>query len=122
MTQRIYLAGPMTGLPNLNFPAFHAEAARLRTLGYDVISPAELPHAANNLVFETPEEYFAHWQKCMRLDLLEMLTCDSVAMLDGWTASRGASLEHRVALDLGLNPRLASFFVERPVAGEGGAK
>ncbi|TGA83618.1 DUF4406 domain-containing protein, partial [Pseudomonas aeruginosa] len=30
MIQRIYLAGPMTGLPEHNFPTFHAEAARLR--------------------------------------------------------------------------------------------
>ncbi|RCI66099.1 DUF4406 domain-containing protein, partial [Pseudomonas aeruginosa] len=29
MIKRIYLAGPMTGLPEHNFPAFHAEAARL---------------------------------------------------------------------------------------------
>lgn len=41
MTQRIYLAGPMTGLPEHNFPAFHAEAARLRGLGYHVENPAE---------------------------------------------------------------------------------
>lgn len=41
MTQRIYLAGPMTGLPEHNFPAFHAEAARLRGLGYQVENPAE---------------------------------------------------------------------------------
>ncbi|MBF3131496.1 DUF4406 domain-containing protein, partial [Pseudomonas aeruginosa] len=41
MIQRIYLAGPMTGLPEHNFPAFHAEAARLRSLGYQVENPAE---------------------------------------------------------------------------------
>nr|WP_301338073.1 DUF4406 domain-containing protein [Pseudomonas aeruginosa] len=36
VTQRIYLAGPMTGLPEHNFPAFHAEAARLRHLGCEI--------------------------------------------------------------------------------------
>lgn len=30
---KIYIAGPMTGLPDLNFPAFHNEARRLRMQG-----------------------------------------------------------------------------------------
>lgn len=29
---RLYVAGPMTGYQDLNFPAFHAETARLREL------------------------------------------------------------------------------------------
>lgn len=37
-----YLAGPMTGLPDLNFPTFHARAAELRALGHEVVNPAEL--------------------------------------------------------------------------------
>lgn len=41
MIKRIYLAGPMTGLPEFNYPAFHAEAARLRGLGYQVENPAD---------------------------------------------------------------------------------
>jgi hypothetical protein len=44
-----------------------------------------------------------------------LLTCDSVALLEGWTASRGARLEQHVALELGMAPRLASFFVRPPV-------
>lgn len=38
--KRLYLSGPMTGKPALNFPAFHAEAARLLALGYEVVNPA----------------------------------------------------------------------------------
>ena len=34
--QRVYVAGPMTGLPDFNYPAFNAEAQRLRGLGYQV--------------------------------------------------------------------------------------
>ena len=38
---RIYLAGPMRGIENFNFPAFHSAAAKLRIAGFDVFNPAE---------------------------------------------------------------------------------
>ena len=63
MRKRIYLAGPMTGLPQLNFPAFHAAAAHLRTYGYTVINPAEI----------NPDHSMS-WEACMRKDIAELVT------------------------------------------------
>jgi hypothetical protein len=40
--KKIYLSGPMTGLPDLNFPAFNAAASALRAKGLNVINPAEI--------------------------------------------------------------------------------
>lgn len=88
---RLYLAGPMTGLPELNFPAFHAEAARLRAMGHDVVNPAEV----------NPDPGAA-WADCMRADIRELCTCDGVALLPGWEKSRGATLEHHIAVALGM--------------------
>jgi nucleoside 2-deoxyribosyltransferase len=115
MIKRLYLAGPMSGIPQLNFPRFHEEAARLRALGYEVVNPAELNNEDPNAVFSSKAEKEDHWRKCMRVDIKHLLTCDSVALLEGWTASRGARLEQHVALELGMAPRLASFFVRPPV-------
>lgn len=88
---KLYLAGPMTGYPELNFPAFHTEALRLRGLGYQVVNPAELNCDIN-----------AGWLECMRKDIAELVLCDGVALLDGWESSEGATLERDIAHRLGL--------------------
>lgn len=89
--KRIYISGPMTGMPEHNFPAFNAEAARLRALGYDVVNPAELN--------PEPEKT---WHDCLRTDLMELLTCDAIALLAGWQKSAGAHLEIHVAHRVGI--------------------
>jgi hypothetical protein len=98
---KLYLAGPMTGYKGLNFAAFHAEAARLRALGHEVINPAEINPGPSTACAD-----------CMRAGIKLLVTCDSVALLDGWTASRRARLEHHIAMELGMQPRLAAFFVD----------
>lgn len=102
---RLYLAGPMTGIPELNFPLFNAEAARLRALGYEVINPAEINGGADELVAcsaMTPEQLAAHWIKCMRADVKVLVDCDGIALLPGWERSRGARVEQALAEGLGL--------------------
>ena len=86
---RIYIAGPMTGLPDLNYPAFNAEAARLRAMGHHVENPAENPKCDS-------------WQGYMRLSVAQLVTCDAVALLPGWENSDGAKLEVYIARRLGL--------------------
>ena len=98
--KRIYLAGPMTGMPEFNYPAFHAEAARLRQLGYHVENPAEI----------NPEG--GSWSDCMRRDIPQLLTCDSLALLPGWDKSKGARLEYHVATELGMQVHTASQITE----------
>lgn len=88
----IYLSGPMTGLPGLNFPAFHEAAARLRACGYQVVSPAEIEI-----------EPGADWQACMRRCVQALCDCTGVALLPCWQKSSGAHLEVHLAHRLGLD-------------------
>jgi hypothetical protein len=99
--RRIYLSGPMTGLPGLNFPAFNREARRLRALGFEVVNPAEI----------NPDSAMS-WQECMRADIRALCDCDTIALLPGWGKSSGAHLELHVAHRLGLHVVVAAELVE----------
>lgn len=91
--QRVYIAGPMSGFEDSNFQEFEAVASRWRASGYDVVSPAELDDGDTT----------RPWTYYMRRDLGMLLDCDMVAVLNGWSGSRGARLEVLVASLLGLN-------------------
>jgi len=90
--RRIYISGPMTGMPGYNFPAFDAAAHRLRRDGWEVVNPAENFGGSTNL----PREAY------MRVDVAQMTTCLAVAMLPGWRDSRGARMEYLLARELGM--------------------
>lgn len=94
--RRLYVAGPMTGLPEFNFPAFYGAEKTLIDAGFEVANPAR--HGAGS-----PG---ATWADYMRRDITDLLTCDGVAVLTGWGESRGAALEVHIArsLDLPVRP------------------
>lgn len=84
---KIYVSGPMSGLPNNNVPAFNAAAKKLRAKGFRVVNPAALDDG----------EPCKTWEECLRRDLRELTKCTDIATLPGWTKSRGALLELHVA-------------------------
>lgn len=89
--RRIYIAGPMTGLPEYNFPLFNAVAANLRAAGWHVENPAEHGHIAD-----------AGWDDYLRWDISRIATCGSLWLLPGWSNSKGATLEVHIAKTLGM--------------------
>ena len=95
--RKVHIAGPKTGLPDMNRPAFSAAADYLEGLGAKVMNPAILPDA------------WEHHQY-MRIAIPMMMECEVVAFLPGWLDSKGARVEFtrsrafalvQVALDLG---------------------
>ena len=81
----------MSGLPEFNFPAFNEKAAKLRAMGVDVINPAEFG-----------EELGLEWHQYLRKDIRALMDCDAIHMLPGWSHSKGARLEHHIAMELGF--------------------
>lgn len=88
---RIYVAGPMTGLPELNFQAFNTAANELRAEDWHVENPAE-----HGIVDG------AQWSDYMHTDLQQLSNCCAIYLLPGWSKSRGATLEAHVAQALGM--------------------
>lgn len=94
--KKIYIAGPMTGLPDNNYPTFHAAATLLRAQGHMVANPAEN---------EAPS--CGTWLGYMRLALAQLIQCDAVHLLPGWSRSRGAMVEFTLAKGMGLEVQTA---------------
>lgn len=86
---KIYIAGPMSGLPDFNRTAFQMAHLNLKNDGHTVLSPAVLPDGL---------EQHEYMDIC-----LAMLRCaDCIYMLKGWEDSLGAKAEHALADKLGL--------------------
>lgn len=88
---RVYVAGPMTGIADFNYPAFNAVADQLRALGYEVENPAD--HG----IVEG-----AQWADYMAYDLTRLGLCGVIALLPDWEKSQGAKLEVLIAERLGM--------------------
>ena len=72
--KKVYLAGPMTGMPDKNRPAFMTYEKRWQDAGWEVINPALFfGEDADPGVFV-----------CRRRSVMELLPSDAIAMLPGW--------------------------------------
>ena len=93
---RVYVAGPMSGMPGHNFPAFNAAAAALRAKGWHVENPADHGDVIG-----------ATWADYMHSDVRMLASCGAIHLLPGWSKSRGASLEAHIAAALGMEIQYA---------------
>lgn len=93
---RLYVAGPMTGLPEFNYPAFFEAEEALIAAGYDVLNPARTEG----------RDGCESWLDFMRASLRDISHADAIATLPGWSDSKGACLEVQIAhgLQLGVRP------------------
>lgn len=98
---KIYIAGPMTGYPEFNFPAFHAAAAKWRSQGWEVVNPAEMDEQQDG--FDSTTDTAQPHEHYMRRDIPALCGCDAIALLPGWEKSRGARNEYQVAKMCGLS-------------------
>jgi hypothetical protein len=90
----LYIAGPMSGYPEFNYPEFNATALLLLERGHSVLNPTE-----SGVPVGSP------WETYMRATVTMMLRADGVATLANWQESRGATIEVKLAQALGMPVR-----------------
>ncbi len=84
---KIYISGPMSGVPEFNFPLFRKVANSLRDKGYEVVCPTEVDGGSIDKL----------WEYYMVANLQRMMDCQSIMLLPGWEKSRGATTEALLA-------------------------
>lgn len=99
---RVYVAGPMRGYPQYNFPAFDAAADSLARDGHDVVNPAQMDRDVG-FDPQSTEVSDSFLRDALQRDLSAICECDAIAMLPGWEASGGAKIEWALAVHLGLD-------------------
>lgn len=109
---KVYLAGPMTGIPHFNYPAFHAAAASLRSDGHEVFNPAEHDiemfgkdiSNPTGCAVQAADEHGFDRRAALKADLAWICDhADAIALLPGWERSSGANAERALANALGLS-------------------
>lgn len=109
---KIYIAGPMRGRPQFNFPAFHDAAKMLRDAGHEVFNPAEKDEERYGVGFagQFPDGDIDdacakgfNLRRALGEDLGWICAeAECVALLPGWDNSAGATAEAATAIALGL--------------------
>jgi len=106
-----YLAGPMRGIRDFNFPAFHDAASQLRKLGLVVFSAAEYEESIFGKGFNKSEhgdlKDIEHLEWDFRAAFNKDCHCictvaDLLVCLPGWEKSKGATAEVAIGRTLGL--------------------
>lgn len=98
---KLYLAGPMSNIPQFNIPLFILVAEVLRAAGHSVISPVELDSPEIRAeALASPDGKMGEqiggetWGQILARDVIVVADqVDGIALLPRWLASRGARLE-----------------------------
>jgi hypothetical protein len=103
----VYIAGPMSGYPEWNFPAFFDAERRLLARGYAVANPArydrdQLGFDPTTDMLDTVKNKDYFLRESLRWDFEQLTQADAIHMLAGWEASKGATAEKLIAEKLGL--------------------
>lgn len=89
---KIYISGKISGTDLTETRKRFAAAAKVtKKLGYEPVNPLE-----NGLTEHDT------WEAHITKDIATLLQCKAIYMLQGWQDSKGARIEHYIAIEIGL--------------------
>lgn len=91
MKTKIYISGKISGIEAEAVELFSKAETELISKGFEPINPMSLNH-----------EHDKSWHSYMKEDVKALCDCDSIFMLSNWVDSKGAIIEHTIAMYLGI--------------------
>ena len=99
MATKIYISGKISGIEN-DAPTLFSKAEKmLQSLGFETVNPMTINH-----------EHDKSWHSYMKEDVKALCDCDEIFMLQNWADSKGAIIEHTIAMHLGLRVHYEASF------------
>lgn len=91
MAKKVYISGKISGIENEAPELFAKAETELQAKGFEAVNPMTLNH-----------QHDKSWHSYMKEDVKALCECDMIYMLNNWTDSKGAIIEHTIAMYLGL--------------------
>ena len=98
-SMKIYIAGPMSGYPGLNWEAFDRKERELTAAGWECVNPATLDREIG-VDPDNVGEY--DYEDAARRDIVALQSCDAIYLMSGFQFSKGACWERALAKHWGL--------------------
>lgn len=106
--KKIYIAGPMSGYPEFNFPKFFEIAERYKALGWKVFNPANKDEEAGVVTDASYAKGDAlqlissgwDFREAYSWDANRVIEADAIFMIKGWEHSPGARGEWSLAVTM----------------------
>lgn len=89
---KIYISGPITGKEDTAEQRFEEAEKYCLEKGFEPVNPMKLNHSNHD----------QSWESFMKEDLKAMMECEAIYLIEGWSNSKGALEEKRLAQKLGL--------------------
>lgn len=93
---KLYISGKITGIP------YDEAFLKFEKAQHKIISEILEIEIIINPMKLHPRLPLRKWEYYMSVDIAELLTCDSVYMLNCWGQSKGSRIEYAIAKELGF--------------------